>query len=34
VIIGSGMRGSKILATPDVLASLHGAEVLPITKNG
>lgn len=34
VIIGSGIRGSKILATPDVLASLPTAEVLTITKTG
>jgi len=32
VIIGSGVRGSKILAATDVLASLPNAEVLAITK--
>ena len=32
VIIGSGIRGSKILAATDVLASLPNAEVLAITK--
>jgi prolyl-tRNA editing enzyme YbaK/EbsC (Cys-tRNA(Pro) deacylase) len=33
VIIGSGMRGSKILAATSVLASLPNAEVLAITKH-
>jgi prolyl-tRNA editing enzyme YbaK/EbsC (Cys-tRNA(Pro) deacylase) len=32
VIIGSGIRGSKILVSTGVLASLPGAEVLAITK--
>jgi len=32
VIIGSGIRGSKILAATSVLASLPNAEVLAITK--
>ena len=32
VIIGSGIRGSKLLATSDVLAALPAAEVLDITK--
>jgi prolyl-tRNA editing enzyme YbaK/EbsC (Cys-tRNA(Pro) deacylase) len=32
VIIGSGIRGSKLLAATDVLASLPNAEVLAITK--
>jgi len=32
VIIGSGVRGSKILAATSVLASLPNAEVLAITK--
>jgi prolyl-tRNA editing enzyme YbaK/EbsC (Cys-tRNA(Pro) deacylase) len=32
VIIGSGVRGSKLLASSDVLATLPGAEVLTITK--
>jgi prolyl-tRNA editing enzyme YbaK/EbsC (Cys-tRNA(Pro) deacylase) len=32
VVIGSGIRGSKLLAATDVLASLPGAEVLAITK--
>ena len=32
VIIGSGIRGAKILAATDVLASLPNAEVLAITK--
>jgi len=32
VIIGSGIRGSKILAATGVLASLPNAEVLAITK--
>jgi prolyl-tRNA editing enzyme YbaK/EbsC (Cys-tRNA(Pro) deacylase) len=31
VIIGSGIRGSKLLAATDVLASLPNAEVLAIT---
>ena len=34
VVIGSGIRGSKILAAPDVLASLPGAEVLALVKTG
>lgn len=34
VIIGSGIRGSKILAEPGVLAALPTAEVLRITKTG
>ena len=34
VIIGSGIRGSKLLAATEVLASLSNAEVLPITKTG
>ena len=32
VIIGSGIRGSKLLAASDVLAALPAAEVLAITK--
>jgi prolyl-tRNA editing enzyme YbaK/EbsC (Cys-tRNA(Pro) deacylase) len=32
VIVGSGIRGSKLLATTQVLASLPNAEVLDITK--
>ena len=32
VIIGSGIRGSKLLAVTEVLASLPNAEVLAITK--
>jgi prolyl-tRNA editing enzyme YbaK/EbsC (Cys-tRNA(Pro) deacylase) len=32
VIIGSGIRGSKLLAATEVLASLPGAEVMPLTK--
>jgi prolyl-tRNA editing enzyme YbaK/EbsC (Cys-tRNA(Pro) deacylase) len=32
VVIGSGIRGSKLLAATEVLASLPGAEVLVITK--
>lgn len=32
VIIGSGVRGSKLLASTAVLASLPGAEVLALTK--
>ena len=32
VIIGSGIRGSKLLASTEVLASLPNAEVLAITK--
>jgi prolyl-tRNA editing enzyme YbaK/EbsC (Cys-tRNA(Pro) deacylase) len=32
VIIGSGVRGSKLLASSGVLTSLPGAEVLAITK--
>lgn len=31
VVIGSGIRGSKLLASPAVLASLPGADVLEIT---
>ena len=34
VIIGSGIRGSKLLASTPVLASLPAAEVLTITKTG
>ena len=34
VIIGSGVRGSKLLVASDVLAGLPGAEVLAITKAG
>jgi prolyl-tRNA editing enzyme YbaK/EbsC (Cys-tRNA(Pro) deacylase) len=33
VVIGSGVRGSKLLVSPAVLASLPGAEVLAITKD-
>jgi prolyl-tRNA editing enzyme YbaK/EbsC (Cys-tRNA(Pro) deacylase) len=32
VIIGSGIRGSKLLAATEVLASLPNADVLSITK--
>ncbi len=32
VVIGSGIRGSKLLAATDVLAALPAAEVLAITK--
>jgi prolyl-tRNA editing enzyme YbaK/EbsC (Cys-tRNA(Pro) deacylase) len=32
VVIGSGIRGSKLLASTSVLASLPGAEVLEITR--
>ena len=32
VIIGSGVRGSKLLAAPDVLSALPSAEVLAIVK--
>ena len=32
VIIGSGIRGSKLLASSDILESLPNAEVLAITK--
>ena len=32
VVIGSGIRGSKLLASTVVLASLPGAEVLALTK--
>jgi prolyl-tRNA editing enzyme YbaK/EbsC (Cys-tRNA(Pro) deacylase) len=32
VIIGSGIRGSKLLASPDALTALPNAEVLAITK--
>jgi prolyl-tRNA editing enzyme YbaK/EbsC (Cys-tRNA(Pro) deacylase) len=32
VVIGSGVRGSKLLAATGVLASMPNAEVLPITK--
>ena len=31
-IIGSGVRGSKLLAAPDVLSALPCAEVLAIVK--
>ena len=34
VIIGSGIRGSKVLAAPQVLASLPSAEVLAIARTG
>ena len=34
VIIGSGIRGSKLLATSEALAALPAAEVLAITKTG
>ena len=34
VIIGSGIRGSKLLAASDVLAALPAAEVLAIAKPG
>jgi prolyl-tRNA editing enzyme YbaK/EbsC (Cys-tRNA(Pro) deacylase) len=34
VIIGSGIRASKLLAAPQILAALPGAEVLGITKPG
>jgi prolyl-tRNA editing enzyme YbaK/EbsC (Cys-tRNA(Pro) deacylase) len=34
VIIGSGIRGSKLLAATEVLASLPNADVLAITKTG
>jgi prolyl-tRNA editing enzyme YbaK/EbsC (Cys-tRNA(Pro) deacylase) len=33
VVIGSGIRGSKLLATSEVLAALPMAEMLAITKN-
>jgi prolyl-tRNA editing enzyme YbaK/EbsC (Cys-tRNA(Pro) deacylase) len=33
VIIGSGIRGSKLLAATEVLSSLPNAEVLAITKD-
>jgi prolyl-tRNA editing enzyme YbaK/EbsC (Cys-tRNA(Pro) deacylase) len=33
VIIGSGIRGSKILVSTGVLASLPGAEVMALTKS-
>jgi prolyl-tRNA editing enzyme YbaK/EbsC (Cys-tRNA(Pro) deacylase) len=33
VIIGSGVRGSKLLAATDVLASLSGADVMALTKH-
>ncbi|MGZ6780930.1 MAG: YbaK/EbsC family protein, partial [Mycobacterium sp.] len=33
VIIGSGIRGSKLLVTSDVLAALPAAEVLSITRS-
>jgi prolyl-tRNA editing enzyme YbaK/EbsC (Cys-tRNA(Pro) deacylase) len=33
VIIGSGIRGSKLLADTAVLTSLQSAEVLAITKD-
>jgi prolyl-tRNA editing enzyme YbaK/EbsC (Cys-tRNA(Pro) deacylase) len=32
VIIGSGIRGSKLLAATEVLASLPGAEVMALTR--
>ena len=32
VIIGSGIRSSKLLAATEVLASLPGAEVMALTK--
>jgi prolyl-tRNA editing enzyme YbaK/EbsC (Cys-tRNA(Pro) deacylase) len=32
VIIGSGIRGSKLLVSTGVLASLPGAEVMALTK--
>ena len=34
VVIGSGIRGSKLLAATDVLVALPNAEVLAITKTG
>ena len=34
VIIGSGIRGSKLLAATELLASVPNAEVLTITKTG
>jgi prolyl-tRNA editing enzyme YbaK/EbsC (Cys-tRNA(Pro) deacylase) len=34
VIIGSGIRGSKLLVAPETLAGLPNAEVLAITKPG
>jgi prolyl-tRNA editing enzyme YbaK/EbsC (Cys-tRNA(Pro) deacylase) len=34
VIIGSGVRGSKLLASSEVLSALPGAEVLGITRTG
>ena len=34
VVIGSGIRGSKLLAAPTELASLPGAEVLALVKTG
>jgi prolyl-tRNA editing enzyme YbaK/EbsC (Cys-tRNA(Pro) deacylase) len=34
VVIGSGIRGSKLLASSSALKSLPNAEVLAITKNG
>jgi prolyl-tRNA editing enzyme YbaK/EbsC (Cys-tRNA(Pro) deacylase) len=34
VIIGSGVRGSKLLAETALLATLPGAEILEITKTG
>ncbi|HEY5695508.1 MAG TPA: YbaK/EbsC family protein [Candidatus Saccharimonadales bacterium] len=33
VIIGSGIRGSKILVAPDILATLPNAKVMEITKS-
>jgi prolyl-tRNA editing enzyme YbaK/EbsC (Cys-tRNA(Pro) deacylase) len=33
VVIGSGIRGSKLLAASEVLASLPNAEVLAIAKH-
>lgn len=32
LIIGSGIRGSKILTTPEILRSLENAQVMAITK--
>jgi prolyl-tRNA editing enzyme YbaK/EbsC (Cys-tRNA(Pro) deacylase) len=34
VIIGSGIRGSKVLAAPELLASLPSVEVLAIARTG
>ena len=33
MIIGAGVRGAKLLAATAVLAELHNAEVLAITKD-